>query len=119
MIDAAVLIRSARLRAGRSLRQLAAAAGTSHATIATYERGAKVPTVATLDRIVRACGYEPHVTLTAAAGGASDVGRRERGQELYDALELADAFPARHAATLQAPRFAWSAGPPAAAVVAA
>jgi transcriptional regulator with XRE-family HTH domain len=107
VIDAAVLIRTARLRAGRSLRQLADAAGTSHSTIATYERGAKVPTVSTLDRLVRACGYEPRVTLSAA-GVASDDARLERGQELYDALELADAFPVRHAATLLAPRFAWT-----------
>ncbi|MGH9272316.1 MAG: helix-turn-helix domain-containing protein, partial [Ilumatobacteraceae bacterium] len=41
VIDAAVLIRSARCRAGRSLRQLAAAAGTSHSTLASYERGTK------------------------------------------------------------------------------
>ena len=117
MIDAAVLIRSARLRSGRSLRQLAEAAGTSHSTIATYERGAKVPTVSTLDRLVRACGYEPRVTL-AAAGMASDEARLQRGQELYDALELADAFPVRHAATLQAPRFAWAASSSATTVAA-
>ena len=117
MIDAAVLIRTARLRAGRSLRQLADVAGTSHSTIATYERGAKVPTVATLGRLVRACGYEARVTLTAA-GVASDEDRIQRGQELYDALELADAFPVRHAATLQAPRFAWTGGPAATTVAA-
>lgn len=118
MIDAAVVIHSARLRAGRSLRQLAEAAGTSHSTIATYERGAKVPTVSTLDRIVRACGYEAGVTLTAT-GYATDAARRQRGQELYDALELADAFPARHTAMLEAPRFAWTAGPAASTVAAA
>lgn len=108
MIDAAQLIRSARRRAGQSQRDLGAVAGTSHSTLATYERGGKVPTVTTLDRILRAAGFEAQVALVAQR--AVPVGdRMARGQELVDALELADAFPARPADALIAPRFGWKA----------
>ena len=51
------LLRSARLQAGLTLRQLAAAAHTSHSTLAAYETGAKCPTVETLNRIVEAAGF--------------------------------------------------------------
>jgi transcriptional regulator with XRE-family HTH domain len=103
VLDAAALIRSARRRAGRSLRDVAMRAGTSHSTLATYERGGKNPTVATLDRILRACGYEARVTLSTPARPPFD--RIARGQELLDALELADSFPSRHQPSLTAPRF--------------
>ncbi len=46
----------ARRRAGLSQRQLAAATGVAQPTIARIERGAEVPRVDTLDRLLRACG---------------------------------------------------------------
>lgn len=108
MIDAAQLIRSARRLAGRSQRELGAVAGTSHSTLATYERGGKVPTVTTLDRILRAAGFEAKVALVARRDEPL-TDRMARGQELVDALELADAFPPRRADALTAPRFGWKA----------
>ncbi len=57
------IIREARSRAGLGLRELARRAGTSHATLARYERGEVDPTMGTLERIVAACGFELRVLL--------------------------------------------------------
>ena len=96
-MNGATLIRRARRKAGLSQRELAERAGTSHATLAAYETGAKVPRVDTLDRILRAAGYEPEVVLS----GRADAGREAReakGRELREALELAAHFPVRRLA---------------------
>lgn len=92
-------IRSARLRAGLTLRQLAARAHTSHSTLSAYEAGRVVPTVDTLDRVARAAGYDLTVELTPRV---DDPGR---GDELVAVLELAAQFPAQHAAHLTFPVF--------------
>jgi len=62
-----------------------------------------VPTVETLNRIVRAAGYEVAVELTPRVGGND---RAARGRELEEVLDLAALFPARHARTLEFPGFA-------------
>lgn len=103
-MDAASLLRSARIESGLSLRQLAAAAGTSHATLAAYESGAKVPRVDTLVRILRAAGWAPRVDLARRAD-ATDDERVAKGEELVAVLDLAAQFPARHARRLRAPVF--------------
>lgn len=94
------MLRSVRQRSRLTLRALAERAGTSHATLAAYESGSKVPRVDTLARIVRAAGFEPSVDLTPCAPD-----RRARGEELVDVLLLAEQFPARHTKTLRYPRF--------------
>jgi transcriptional regulator with XRE-family HTH domain len=92
-MDAARLIRSARLAAGLTLRELAAVAGTSHSTLAAYETGAKCPTVETLSRIVAAAGYRIETRLVPAPDPFDHLAR---GRELADVLELAEALtPAR------------------------
>ena len=101
-MDAAILLRRARSRSHLTLRELASLAGTSHATLSAYETGRKVPTVATLDRIVRAAGLEIMGDLEPSVGG---VDRTARGRELIDVLELAAMFPARHEPELHAPLF--------------
>jgi transcriptional regulator with XRE-family HTH domain len=101
-MHAATTIRSARRRAGLTLRGLAERAGTSHAALAAYESGAKVPRVDTLDRIVRAAGFEPSVDLTPQPAGEDRVAK---GNELVDVLVLAAQFPARHSRTLRFPVF--------------
>lgn len=101
-VDAAATLRRVRLRSGLSLRALAARADTSHSALAAYEAGRKVPTVETLDRIVRAAGYELGIELIPAVGG---IDREARGRELADVLELAEQFPARHAPKLDLPVF--------------
>jgi transcriptional regulator with XRE-family HTH domain len=101
-VDAATTLRRVRRRSGLSLRTLAARAETSHSTLAAYERGRKVPTVETFDRIVRAAGFEVGVELTPTVGGTD---REARGRELAEVLDLAEQFPARHAAELDVPVF--------------
>ena len=88
-MDAARLLRSARLQAGLTLRQLAAAAHTSHSTLAAYETGAKCPTVETLNRIVEAAGFRVESTLALRA---ERFDHSARGRELADVLELAEAL---------------------------
>jgi transcriptional regulator with XRE-family HTH domain len=103
-VDASRLIRTARQRAGLSLRELAERAHTSHSTLAAYEQGRKTPNVDTLGRILTACGFRVDVTLAPRpAEVAADPAAR--GRELVEVLELAELFPARHSATLDAPRF--------------
>lgn len=101
-MDAAALIHRVRTEQGLSLRELAARAGTSHSTLVAYEAGRKVPSVATLDRIIRAAGFALTAQLAPAVGGADPTAR---GRELIDALDLAAMFPARVEPTLPFPRF--------------
>jgi len=105
-MDAAATLRRVRERSGLTLRSLAALADTSHSALAAYESRRKVPTVETLDRIVRAAGYELGVELVPAVGGPD---RTARGRELEAVLALAEQFPARHAAKLDFPVFPRSA----------
>lgn len=101
-MDAARTLRDARRRSGLSLRALANRAATSHSALAAYEAGRRVPTVDTLDRIVRAAGFVLTPELSARMGGPDPAAR---GRELVEVLELAGLFPARHAAKLDAPKF--------------
>ena len=101
-MSAATALRAARRRARLSLRALAERAGTSHATLAAYESGAKIPRVDTLTRIVRAAGYALDLEL-ATRPVADD--RAARGRELVAALELAAQFPSRHERAITAPPF--------------
>ena len=88
-MDAARLVRSARLRSGLTIRQLAAVAHTSHSTLAAYETGAKCPTVETLNRIVEAAGFRVEGHLAPAS---ERFDHHARGRELVDVLELAEAL---------------------------
>ncbi|MGH9063085.1 MAG: helix-turn-helix domain-containing protein [Acidimicrobiales bacterium] len=57
------LVREARHRAGLTQSQLAERCGTSQAAIARYERARTMPDLATLYRIVDACGLELRLSL--------------------------------------------------------
>ncbi len=98
------MINRARLRSGLSGRELARRAGTSHATLAAYESGAKIPRFDTLVRIVRATGFEPETSLSRRAD-ATPMQREAKGRELVAVLELASQFPARHDSSLRFPAF--------------
>lgn len=69
---AGTIVERARRGSGLSQRELARRAGTSQPTLSTYERGAKSPTLAVVERIVNSSGYDldlsPRVTFTAHAG---------------------------------------------------
>jgi transcriptional regulator with XRE-family HTH domain len=64
MSCAGAIIRSARLHAGLSLRELARRARTSHATLSRYEDGTIEPSMSVVERVVDACGLEMRVLLT-------------------------------------------------------
>ena len=100
IVEAAALIRGARTRAGLSLRALAARAATSHSALAAYEAARVDPSVETLDRIAAAAGFTISAELVPAVDGDT-----ARGGELVQVLRLAAQFPARHAPTLDGPRF--------------
>lgn len=99
-MDVSYVLRQLRRRASLSLRDLGAAAHTSHSTLAAYEAGRVDPTVHTAQRVAAAAGFELEV---AAVARLADHATRER--ELLDVLALAAEFPARHHATLRAPVF--------------
>jgi transcriptional regulator with XRE-family HTH domain len=101
-VDAAVILHTVRERAGISRRELARRAGTSPATLAAYEAGRITPSVATLERIVHAAGFEVELDLLRRV---EPLDRGARGRELADALEVAAQFPARHAPRIEYPRF--------------
>jgi transcriptional regulator with XRE-family HTH domain len=101
-MNAAHTLRRARQAAGLSLRQLAARAGTSHATLAAYESERAVPRTDTLDRILRAAGYATDIDVVHRPD-ATAAERQAKGEELRQALDLAAMFPARHAKRLRFP----------------
>jgi transcriptional regulator with XRE-family HTH domain len=97
----AALLRSARTRAGLSLRGAATRALTSHPALAAYESGRKSPTIATLLRILESYGFAADIELSPRIRERDGV---PRGEELEAALALAESFPARPSATLAFPR---------------
>ncbi len=99
-MDATSILRRARLRAGLSLRELAARADTSHSALAAYEAGRVTPNLDTFDRVLSAAGFSASLSLTPRV--ASDDAR---GQEIIDALVLAEQFPVRHRPALEFPVF--------------
>ncbi len=96
------VLRYARRLAGLSLRELGERAQTSHATLSAYEHQRTQPSVETASRVIRAAGYRVESTLIPTAPGRDEA----RSAELLEALELAAAFPAKHAAKLRYPKFA-------------
>ena len=97
-MDAAELLRRSRRRAGLSQRALAAAAGTSQPAVAAIESGRKQPTVATLDRLLRATGTE------LVPADAEQAALLRRGRRLEDVLHLAEALPFQRSGGLRFPR---------------
>jgi transcriptional regulator with XRE-family HTH domain len=97
-VDAATLVRQARLDAGLTQRELAHLADTSQPAVAAVEAGRKQPTVATLTRWLEAAG------AGLALESADDRRLRRRGEELVTVLRLAQALPYRPAKTLRFPR---------------
>jgi predicted nucleotidyltransferase/DNA-binding XRE family transcriptional regulator len=57
-MDPSGLVRAARRRAGLTQDELAERAGTSQPAVARCERGGVVPTLPSLNRLLRACGEE-------------------------------------------------------------
>jgi uncharacterized protein len=70
-MDAGELIAEARHAAGLTQAGLARRAGTSQAMVARYETGMSSPTVAALQRLLRATGHELILVSRASAEGAA------------------------------------------------
>ena len=100
-MDAARTLRDARVGAALTQAELAARAGTSQATLSAYERGRKVPSLATLDRLLRASGRRLSTAPVAREPTHAELERASR--QLADVLELAAALPTRHEPTLRFP----------------
>lgn len=60
-MEFATLIRDARQAAGITQQELAGRAGTAQPAVAAYESGARAPSLATLERLLDACGYDVEV----------------------------------------------------------
>lgn len=68
-MGAAQLIREARRRAQLSQSELARRLGTAQSVVARWERGGASPSLETLRRVLRACGFELEVHLVPADEG--------------------------------------------------
>lgn len=99
------VLRSARLGAGLSQRQLAQRAGTSQATLSAYEHGHKEPSVATLGRLLAAAGAALTVApIERPVRSPTRAELREAGRVFSQVIDLAAALPTRHEPTLRYPR---------------
>ena len=78
-MTAKTILREARLRAGLTQAQLARRAGTTQSAIARWESGKSSPALATLSRLVAACGLELRIGLDRPdPDGASLIERNLR-----------------------------------------
>lgn len=104
-MDAAREISAARRAAGLTQSELAERSGTSQATISAYEHGTKMPSSATLARVLGATGRR---LTTAPASAPVRVPRADelehRGRVLAQVLDLAERLPARRSRRLAYPR---------------
>ncbi|HZR12498.1 MAG TPA: helix-turn-helix transcriptional regulator [Acidimicrobiia bacterium] len=62
-VDTGALVRDARRYAGITQAELARRLGTKQSVISRWERGADIPRVDTLGRILQACGFEADLTF--------------------------------------------------------
>lgn len=88
------MLRDARRAAGLTQAELANRAGTSQATLSAYEHGRKQPSVATLDRLLRAAGRR--LTTTVAAREPTPAELEHMAAQLADVLDLAAVRDALH-----------------------
>lgn len=69
------IIRQTRREAGLSQAQLARRAGTSQSAIARYERSVSTPSLATLERLLRACGQTLRFAMPTERGRRTGLAR--------------------------------------------
>jgi uncharacterized protein len=100
-VDAAVLLQEARRRSGLSRRRLAQLGGTSPSTLSAYESGASVPSVATLERLLRAAGFQAEVNLRSVPS----TDERELTEKIEALFSFVDTLPRRRRGPLRYPVF--------------
>lgn len=81
------LIREARHRAGLTQAELARRIGTSQPAIARYERARSMPDLATLHRIVDACGLELRLELAEPDAQQEAAARRAAERSVEERLQ--------------------------------
>lgn len=79
-MSAATEVNQARRAAGLSQRELSRRTGVPQAAIARIERGLQVPRADTLERLLKACGFE--LRLGPVRGGGVDRGQLREWIEL-------------------------------------
>lgn len=104
-MEPAELIRRARREARLTQAELAARVGTSQSAVARYERGTTVPSLSTLERLLRACGRtlaldavataDPLPSSVRATTGPRGLLLRRKRRALLDVLRRAGARDAR------------------------
>jgi predicted nucleotidyltransferase/DNA-binding XRE family transcriptional regulator len=87
---AAALIRDARRRAGLTQVQLAARAGVTQSVISTYENGRREPSLAGLQRLVLAAGFQAEIDLQPVSTRESLRTHVERHRRQLRALVAAN-----------------------------
>ncbi|MGI9188118.1 MAG: helix-turn-helix domain-containing protein [Gaiellales bacterium] len=97
-MSAAALIREARSAAGLTQTELARRAGTSQPAVVRYESGETSPSVATLERLLRAAGQRLELSATPVTTGhdASSARMRKLRAHRREILALARAHGARN-----------------------
>jgi predicted nucleotidyltransferase/DNA-binding XRE family transcriptional regulator len=86
-MNVAETVHRARLRAGLSQAELAKKAGTSQPALARYETGVALPTIPTLERLLRGCGERLEL-VTAPAEKRPMSASSVRGQLGHRARQL-------------------------------
>jgi transcriptional regulator with XRE-family HTH domain len=81
-VDIADLLRTARRTAGLTQAQLASAAGVGRSALAQYERGTRVPALATFERVLAAAGLQVSATLEPSGAELSTGVRRAAAEPL-------------------------------------
>lgn len=104
------LLRTTRLRAGLSQRELAARAATSQSVVQRVERGSVDPSFGTLSRLLAAAGYELRLDAVArAAGSGGGVHPTARHRPFARPEEVGELSHARRHRTVTLPRhLRWS-----------
>ncbi|MDP1805963.1 MAG: helix-turn-helix transcriptional regulator [Acidimicrobiales bacterium] len=88
-MSAASYLNQARRAAGFSQRELSRRAGVPQSAIARIERGQQVPRSDTLERLLKACGFE--LRLGPVRGGGVDTSQLDEWLEFTPAERLARA----------------------------
>ncbi len=96
-MDVGSIIKTLKRRSGLTAKELAARAGTSASTLSAYERGLVVPSVATLDRIIRASGLVATIQFLEAPSSF------EPRNSIEELLVFVDGAPSTRSQSLMAP----------------
>ena len=100
-MNAALLLFEARRRGGLSRRELARRGRTSASTLAAYESGASIPSVATLARLLRAAGFTAELNLRPV----QEDDEKDRAEKIEALFAFASALPRGERGPLTFPAF--------------